>query len=78
MTQTGIEQREKQQSAMGTGHTWTEIRQQPELWPTTAKRVQEGIARLQLQARLKDARVVITGAGTSAYEIGRASCRERV
>jgi tagatose-6-phosphate ketose/aldose isomerase len=67
MTTTRIEQREKQQSAMGTGHTWAEIRQQPELWPTTAKRVQEGIARLQLQARLKDARVVITGAGTSAY-----------
>lgn len=67
MTTTGIEQREKQKSAMGTGHTWAEIRQQPELWPTTAKRVQEGIARLQLQARLKDARVVITGAGTSAY-----------
>ncbi len=67
MITTGIAPRDKQQNAMGAGHTWAEIQQQPALWPTTAKRVQEGIARLQLQARLKDARVVITGAGTSAY-----------
>src|SRR6266849_4062322 len=52
--------------AVGT-HTWHEIQQQPLLWPTTAVRVQEGIARLRLQARLANARVVITGAGTSAY-----------
>src|ERR1700681_986057 len=52
--------------AVGT-HTWHEIQQQPLLWPTTTVRVQEGIARLRLQARLANARVVITGAGTSAY-----------
>jgi tagatose-6-phosphate ketose/aldose isomerase len=64
----GKEQQGKEQpSVAGTGHTWAEIQQQPELWPTTAKRVQEGIARLQLQSRLRNARVVITGAGTSAY-----------
>jgi len=50
-----------------TGLTWHEIHQQPALWPTTAERVQEGVQRLQLQAKLKDTRVVITGAGTSAY-----------
>ena len=47
--------------------TWREIQQQPALWPTTAERVREAVERLQLLARLKDARVVITGAGTSAY-----------
>lgn len=52
--------------AVGT-HTWHEIQQQPLLWPTTAVQVREGIARLQLQDRLANARVVITGAGTSAY-----------
>jgi fructoselysine-6-P-deglycase FrlB-like protein len=48
-------------------HTWREIQQQPALWPTTAARVRQAMERLQAQARLKDARVVITGAGTSAY-----------
>src|SRR5258707_12954170 len=57
---------EKDTVAVGT-HTWREIQQQPVLWPTTAVRVNEGIARLQLKDRLKNARVVITGAGTSAY-----------
>jgi len=51
----------------GNSHTWREIQQQPTLWPTTAERVWEGMERLQVQARLKDARVVITGAGTSGY-----------
>jgi tagatose-6-phosphate ketose/aldose isomerase len=55
------------QNMNGNGHTWREIQQQPTLWPTTAERVREGIERLQVQAKLKDARVVITGAGTSAY-----------
>jgi len=55
-----------QPNAVG-AHTWFEIQQQPVLWPTTAVRVREGIAGLKLQARLKDARAVITGAGTSAY-----------
>jgi tagatose-6-phosphate ketose/aldose isomerase len=56
-----------QKNSNSTGLTWREIHQQPALWPTTAERVQEGVQRLQLQAKLKDARVVITGAGTSAY-----------
>ncbi len=47
--------------------TWLEIQQQPALWPTTAQRVHEGVARLELQAKLREARAVITGAGTSAY-----------
>src|SRR5882724_3337871 len=72
MTTRHVEQGKEQQGneqpgLVGAGHTWAEIQQQPELWPTTAKRVQEGIARLQLQSRLRNARVVITGAGTSAY-----------
>src|SRR3954454_11121687 len=57
----------EQPTMKGNGHTWREIQQQPALWPTTAARVQEGIERLQAQTKLKDARVVITGAGTSAY-----------
>jgi D-galactosamine 6-phosphate deaminase/isomerase len=48
-------------------HTWFEIQQQPALWQTTAVCVRGGIDRLKLQGKLKDARVVITGAGTSAY-----------
>jgi len=51
----------------GNSHTWREIQQQPALWPTTAERVWDGMERLDVQARLKDARVVITGAGTSGY-----------
>jgi tagatose-6-phosphate ketose/aldose isomerase len=47
--------------------TWFEIQQQPVLWPTTAVYVREVITRLNLRATLKDARAVITGAGTSAY-----------
>jgi len=54
-------------NAVGGIHTWFEIQQQPVLWPTTAIRVREGIARLKLQAGLRDARAVITDAGTSAY-----------
>ena len=66
MTTSDIRWSSAQPSAVG-AHTWFEIQQQPVLWPTTAVRVREGIARLKLQARLKDARAVITGAGTSAY-----------
>jgi tagatose-6-phosphate ketose/aldose isomerase len=51
----------------GNIHTWREIQQQPALWPTTLGHVREGVAKLQAQERLQDARVVITGAGTSAY-----------
>jgi len=60
---TGVEQK----NISSSGHTWREIKQQPALWPTTAERVREGMERLQVRTRLKDARVVITGAGTSAY-----------
>ena len=55
------------QPAAAGAHTWFEIQQQPVLWPTTAERVREAIDRLDLRAKLKDARAVITGAGTSAY-----------
>ena len=48
-------------------HTWFEIQQQPALWQTTAICVREAISRLKLQPKLKDARAIITGAGTSAY-----------
>lgn len=44
-------------------HTWREIQQQP----TTAARVRVSNGKAEAQARLKDARVVVTGAGTSAY-----------
>src|SRR5436190_2825300 len=67
MTIKSIEPDDEQKNTDGKGHTWREIQQQPALWPTTAERVQKGIERLQVQARLEDARVVITGAGTSAY-----------
>jgi tagatose-6-phosphate ketose/aldose isomerase len=63
----GIGRDGKPQNMNGNSHTWREIQQQPALWPTTAARVREGMERLQVQARLKDARIVITGAGTSAY-----------
>jgi tagatose-6-phosphate ketose/aldose isomerase len=66
MTTSDIRWSNAQPGAVG-AHTWFEIQQQPVLWPTTAVRVREGIARLKLQANLKDARAVITGAGTSAY-----------
>ncbi len=49
------------------GHTWHEIRQQPALWPTTLAIVQEANTRLQIDRKLKNGRVLITGAGTSAY-----------
>jgi tagatose-6-phosphate ketose/aldose isomerase len=66
MTTSDIKWSSAQPNAVG-AHTWFEIQQQPIVWPTTAVRVREGIAALKLQARLKDARAVITGAGTSAY-----------
>jgi tagatose-6-phosphate ketose/aldose isomerase len=56
-----------QVGAVDRNNTWLEIVQQPAVWPTTVERVREGIMQLDLRSRLKDARVVITGAGTSAY-----------
>ena len=47
--------------------TRREIFQQPALWPTTVDRVDAASRRLDLKARLADARILLTGAGTSAY-----------
>src|SRR5260370_35539066 len=44
-------------------HTLKEIRQQPELWPTTLERV----ASLKGLTTFSDQQAVICGAGTSAY-----------
>ena len=67
MTTKNVEQGNAQRRVTGTGHTWAEIQQQPVLWPTTATRVHEAVTRLYIQSRLKGVRVIITGAGTSAY-----------
>lgn len=52
---------------LDTHHTWSEISQQPHLWPTTLQRVSAAVANLQLSPILSHARVLLTGAGTSAY-----------
>jgi tagatose-6-phosphate ketose/aldose isomerase len=48
-------------------NTLQEILQQPLLWPITLGGVRAASERLQLPARLQQARVLLTGAGTSAY-----------
>jgi D-galactosamine 6-phosphate deaminase/isomerase len=48
-------------------HTLQEILRQPLLWPTTLERVRSASGRLELPIRLQKARVLLTGAGTSAY-----------
>ncbi len=48
-------------------YTLQEILRQPFLWPITVERVRSASERLQLDAKLQDARVLLTGAGTSAY-----------
>ncbi|HTZ90701.1 MAG TPA: SIS domain-containing protein [Alloacidobacterium sp.] len=48
-------------------YTFQEILQQPLLWPTTLDRVRAASEQLNLADRLKHARVLLTGAGTSAY-----------
>ena len=53
--------------------TLQEIRQQPELWPTTLARVDAAAARLDLKTRLAGRRVLFTGAGTSAYAASAAA-----
>ena len=50
-----------------TNHTWFEIAQQPVLWPSTPERVKNAIRQQELQALLGSARVILTGAGTSAH-----------
>jgi len=47
--------------------TLQEILRQPDLWPVTVKSVDAASTRLHLPSRLKNARVLLTGAGTSAY-----------
>ena len=48
-------------------YTLPEILQQPPLWPVTLQIVRAASQQMQLATRLKDARVLLTGAGTSAY-----------
>jgi tagatose-6-phosphate ketose/aldose isomerase len=48
-------------------YTLQEILRQPLLWPTTLKNVRTASDRLQLPVKLQQARVLLTGAGTSAY-----------
>src|ERR1700761_6670820 len=48
-------------------YTWQEIFQQPLLWPTTLTRVRANVERLNLFGRLNGSRVLLTGAGSSAY-----------
>ena len=50
--------------------TYREIFQQPDLWPTTLERVDSASARLDLEKRLAGGRILLTGAGTSAYAAG--------
>jgi tagatose-6-phosphate ketose/aldose isomerase len=48
-------------------HTWQEIMQQPLLWPTTITRVGAAAGRFDLAGKVVSARVLLTGAGSSAY-----------
>jgi tagatose-6-phosphate ketose/aldose isomerase len=48
-------------------YTWQEIAQQPLLWPTTVDRVRAAADRLNLPDRMQTLRVLLTGAGSSAY-----------
>lgn len=50
------------------GHlTFQEIARQPELWPVVSKAVRTDAARLQIDQKLESKRVLVTGAGSSAY-----------
>lgn len=50
------------------GHlTSQEIARQPELWSAVSKEVHSTAERLQLDQRLRNKRVLVTGAGSSAY-----------
>ena len=52
--------------------TFQEIVQQPELWPTTVARVRDASEQMSLTRRLSHARVLLTGAGSSALRgLGR-------
>jgi tagatose-6-phosphate ketose/aldose isomerase len=50
--------------------TYREIFQQPDLWPTTLERVDSASTKLDLEKRLAGGRILLTGAGTSAYAAG--------
>jgi tagatose-6-phosphate ketose/aldose isomerase len=50
--------------------TRREIFQQPDLWPTTLERIDAAATRFDLKGRLAGGRVLLTGAGTSAYAAG--------
>jgi tagatose-6-phosphate ketose/aldose isomerase len=52
---------------LDTHHTWSEISQQPQIWPTTLRRVSAAVENLQLDSILSQSRVLLTGAGSSAY-----------
>ncbi len=48
-------------------YTLQEILQQPLLWPDTVESVHSAAEQMQLPVKLQQARVLLTGAGTSAY-----------
>jgi tagatose-6-phosphate ketose/aldose isomerase len=48
-------------------YTLQEIFRQPLLWPTTVENVRSASKRLQLPVKLQQARVLLAGAGSSAY-----------
>lgn len=50
-----------------TSYTWSEITQQIALWPSTPARIKDALWNSTLRELLSNARVLITGAGTSAY-----------
>lgn len=49
------------------GQTWSEIWQQPDLWQNTVDDIQQRAKTLRISFPLQHARVLLTGAGTSAY-----------
>jgi tagatose-6-phosphate ketose/aldose isomerase len=54
-------------------HTLQEIFQQPLLWPTTVARVRSASEQMHLAFQLQKARVLLTGAGSSAYAAAAAA-----
>jgi tagatose-6-phosphate ketose/aldose isomerase len=54
-------------------YTLQEILQQPLLWPTTVARVRAASEQLNLARRLSQVRVLLTGAGSSAYAASAAA-----
>jgi tagatose-6-phosphate ketose/aldose isomerase len=53
--------------------TFQEILQQPLLWPTTVARVRSASEQMNLASRLSGVRVLLTGAGSSAYAAAAAA-----